>query len=381
MFAQKSLCALVSVFSAGLLCSTCAAVPAAWNAPPRSAAGDQLLAQVRTAIRRMENAVHVITIQAHARYYGETYAPASKRSVWQSKPVEIAHLTASYGGLPWGKFRADVRKDHAIWSGGPHPVAADRYMVAYNGRFGTYLETYAGWPKHQQPFNHGKVTAHMPKIRSSIDAFSGWDLSIYGFTAVLSPQYRVRFTAYIKPNQQWAWVAAKKVMRHGRQYVQVTRVGDPQGKEVFLLDPRHGYSIARETLYGWRAMKSSTGHIFVVPGTQAKGYFVATGFTEPAPGIFFPGHIVINTFDPGIKAFRRKAVINIQKVTANRPGFREGRYVIRFPRGAIVTDEATGERVRIGGTPQQQMHQIERQLQRGAFAPAPGRPSTTNAPN
>ncbi len=368
MFTQKLIFVVISMCAAGVVCGASYGVPAAWNAPPPSADRDRLLKQVRSSLRRTEDAVRVIQIQAYARYYGESYDAVAKKAVWHRRPVDIARLVATYDGLPRGKFRANVPYDHTLWVGGPTPIAADRYLVAYNGRFGTYLETYAGEPKNEQPFDHGKVTTGMPRIRRSVDAFSGWNMSVYGLTADLVAKYRVRFSAYIKPNQKWAWVRAKKEERHGRQYVQVTRVGDPWGKEVFLLDPRHGYSIARETSYGWLAKRTPTGGIFLVPGTQVSGYFVATNFTEPAPGVFYPGRLVIKTFDRRVKRFRRKAIIEVLKVTANNLNFSESRYVIRFPRGSIVTDEATGKRVQIGGTPKQQLREIERDVRKARKA-------------
>ncbi len=336
------------------------AVPAAWDAPPPSAASGRLLHQAIRAIRRQENTTQSIRIRAQSNFFSGIYKPKLKKWVWQKKPMNVFKLTAVFDGLPYGKFRAEVPRDWTTWPDGPQPVSADRFIVAYNGRFGTYLETHVGSPKRELPYNHGNVSADMPPMRSVVDEASGWTRSIYGFTSDLPFRYRVRFSAYIRPDQKWAWVHAGWVHWRGKRYLQVIRVGDPNGKYIFLLDPRRGFSIAHIEYYGWSARKTTSGRVYLVPGVGIQGYSQVEGFFEPIPGVYFPKHIMTKTFDKSTQRFRTKCKIVVSKVIANAPGVNDDTYVIHFPRGAIVRDLVTNKVIRIGGTPQQQLETIER---------------------
>ena len=346
------------------VCTATWAVPSAWDAPAHSAASDRLLGMAIRAIRTQEHTVKNIRIYARSKFYGEDYNSSQKKWIWHKRPVNDTELVATYDGLPHGKFRADVSRNWELWTGGPIPVSADRFLVAYNGRFGTYLKTYVGSPKKEVPFNHGNISGNMPGLREAVDASSGWTESIFGFTSNLSSKYRIRFSAYIRLGQKWAWIHAKWIRWNGKKYLQVTRVGDPWGKYVFLLDPCKEFSISRIEDYGWLPRKTPAGRIYVVPGTQIKGYSCVTGFFEPMPGVFYPKLITIKSYDKDINRFRKKATIVVSKATVNDPSANDNTYVIQFPRGAIVRDLVTNKVIRIGGTPQQQLEKIERTVKK-----------------
>ncbi|MGC8624272.1 MAG: hypothetical protein ACP5VQ_03275 [Phycisphaerae bacterium] len=315
-----------------------------------------------------------IRIYARSKFYGEDYNSSQKKWIWHKRAVDDTRLVVTYDGLPYGKFRAEVPRDWTLWTGGPIPVSADRYMVAYNGRFGTYLKTYVGSPKKEVPFNHGYISGNMPALRGGVDASSGWWESLYGFTSNLSSKYRIRFSAYIRLGQKWAWVHARWIRWRGKKYLQVTRVSDPWGKYVFLLDPRREFSISCIEDYGWLPRETPAGRLYVVPGTQIQGYSRVTGFFEPVPGVFYPKQIKGKAFDKSMKRFRTDLTIAVSKVTVNDPAVNDSTYVIQFPRGAIVRDLVTNKVTRIGGTPQHQLEELERDVGRARRDLAP--PST-----
>ncbi len=331
---------------------------------------DRLLLQAVKAIRNQERAMRNIRIRAKTTIYNATFGPKRSNQVWTNHPHPLNHpanvvkLAATYDGLPWGKCRADVPIFQIRASG--RPVYAMSYSAAYNGSVGTYLQWSAGTSKKQVSLFEGDIGGKMPSAMSGANDCSGWMDSIYGFTSDMHFDYHPKFSAYIRPGQKGVALDARWASWNGKKYLRVTRIGDPLGKEVFMLDPRKRFAIAGYDCYGWQAKKKPTGRIYLVPGTRVRNEFHVIGFLEPTPGIFYPSRIEGAAFSydtAGKKKLFYTSVKVISKVTVNDPNVNNATYVVRFPRGAIVTDTATNKVIRIGGTRRQQLKEIEKAVE------------------
>ncbi len=337
-------------------------------------ASDGLLSHAVVAIRRQEQAVRNIRIYASYRLWGQIGEPSQKKSIWTGpeNPINRYVCVALMDGLPHGMFRAEVPVEQTLSRpGGPVPYDAGRFLVAYNGRVGMFLRTAEGTPNDMSPANSARIDGKMPRIRGTIDQATGWCWSIFGFTGDLPFGYHPRFSEYIShgplPGQKHVQLAARWTRWHGRRYLDVTRVGSPDGKNIFLLDPRAGFSIAECRDYGWRAKMGPTGKLVLVPGQHVRFTFRVYGFSEPTAEIFYPREIDMKTFNfrsgPGKTGHVHEvwsATVNVRKVTVNDPHVTQGTYVIKFPRGTIVENMATGKVIRVSGTPRQQLAAIEK---------------------
>jgi hypothetical protein len=270
--------------------------------------------------------------------------------------VEHDALEAVFDGLPQGMFRADVSLEKIVVNS--HPSIVDSFSAAYNGRVGTYLRTAVANAGSTKLFayNHGRISWRMPQERNMVDSATGWYATVFGFTGDIPYGSRPtpRFSEFISPGQKGAALSAEWAQWKGKRYLRVTRVGPPLGKDVILLDPRRAFSIARWDHYGWRALPNAAGHIFLVAGKRLQSRLDVRGFVEPAPGIFYPKKIISTGFTPPMSVS-----IKISKVTINDPKVNADTWVLKFPRGALIQDKATGRYIRIGGTPQQQLKEIE----------------------
>ena len=205
--------------------------------------------------------------------------------------------------------------------------------------------------------NEGRISGNMPGYRSVIDAATGWDYSIFGFTAVLPGDFNPRFSQYLSPGKQGAKIAARWRKWRGRTYLEVTRTGPPLGKDVFLLDPRKAFSIVRCDHFGWQPTRGPGGHLRFAPATWAEWRFWVNGFYEPVRGVFYPRSITYKHF------FRQQenqsVKVAVVKVAVNVPHINAHTWVVKFPRNSLVRDASTGKIVRITGTPAQQLKEIE----------------------
>ena len=341
---------------------------------------DTLLMQAIKAITRQERSLQNIRIHAETTTFNceITDASLSKR-LEATRPLNVVKLVAIYGGMPWGKCK--IFANLQICQGGPIPDYSTRFSAGYNGRVGTYLQWTAGFPKKQIPLCRGEIGGRMPVQISSMNCESGWINSIYGFTSDMPYGYHPRFSAYIRPGQKAVTIDAHWFSLNGKKYLRVSRIGDPLGKEVFLLSPRTMYSIAGYYRYGWRAKKNPAGRIYLVPGIRVKNEFKVFGFYETSAGIFYPKRIKRTAFTynkDGKKKLFFSSETDISKVRVNDPKVNDATYVVRFPRNAIVTDTATNMTIRIGGTLHQQIKDIEKAVNQArkaiATEPAASRP-------
>ncbi len=330
--------------------------------------GNTLLLRAVRAIRSQENAIRDIRIRASYRFWGR-FRRASNSVAWMGprEPINRYVLAAVMDGLPHGKFAAAVKTEQILARPGkPDPFDIDSFLVAYNGRVGTKLIVRFGTaPKDLQVSNGGQIYGKMPGIRDAIDQATGWAWSIYGFTGNLPFGYHPRFSRFISPSQRKVRISAQQIMRAGKPFLQVTRIGSPLGKDVFLLDPRRKYSIIKCDHYGWTAKMGTGNHFKLVAGTRLLYSFRVKGFIGPVQGVFYPQMVRMVIFRPKPPRSRGHgneeniAVTRVLSVRVNSPSVGPGAYVVRFHRGSVVRNMVTGRFVRVGGTPHQQLAQIQ----------------------
>lgn len=334
--------------------------------------GNTLLLRAVRAIRSQENAIRDIRIRASYRFWGR-FREAAKTVLWigPKEPINRYILTATMDGLPRGKFAAAVKTEQILARPGKSdPFNLSSFLVAYNGRVGTKLVVRFGTNAKDMHLNNGgQIFGKMPGIRDAIDQATGWAWSIYGFTGSLPFGYHPRFSQYIshgnQPGQKHVSLAAKWTHWRGKRYLRVTRIGSPLGKDVFFLDPRKKYSITKCDHYGWTAEVGPGNHVKLVAGTKLRYSFRVKGFIGPVQGVFYPQMIRMMIFRPkparsgGHGNEANIAVTRVLSVRVNSPNVGPGTYVVRFHRGLVVRDRETGRFIRVGGTPHQQLAEIQ----------------------
>jgi hypothetical protein len=317
------------------------------------------------AIRFQEEAVHNIRIAASAQTWQLNKA---RTKMVPAGGVKSASL---YDGLPRGKFLIRVYRDTAPWSNGKGSFSFSTFALGYDGGVGTFLQTVDGTLKHRYPIDDGRVMGRNPlSLYGYLDYDDGWAESIFGFTSFpeFVPPYHMqyrRFSAYLATGQPLTRIRARFVIERGTKLLRVTRVGPPLGKDVFFLDPKHGYSIVRYDFYGFTPRKGPNGNVMrapngrdiLVPGTHPHAEFRVAGFLEPRPGVFFPKRITRLGFAWWTRNSSKivmKTSITISKVSVNVPKVNDRSYEVAFPRGAVIIDVSTGRKFIIPGTPDPQ---------------------------
>ena len=151
--------------------------------------------------------------------------------------------------------------------------------------------------------------------------------------------------------------------RKGKGWFKVS-ITTPTGKHVLFLDPTKACSIVRELVYPWLPKRAPSGKFerYGVLGTTPSEISTVSGLWEPRPGVYYPKRVTTKTFDGPRSPSAPDAVLTVRvsRVRLNSRRNATLAYVVDFPAGATVTDEATGEVFDVGGTPQQQMKQIEK---------------------
>ncbi|GEM_PF-3367008 len=317
------------------------------------------------AIRKQENTVRNIRLRADQTVQSiaaTTNAPSTK-STFQCRAV--------FSGVPRGKFRVDVSREYFSGAKGKQ---IDVYAAAYNGNFSTYLLTMVGHGRHQWfRLDHGHVGGMPPRASSLYYDVTGWDFTIFGFTAALPnvghglPDYcDQRFSTFISPNQPHAprptRISFRWFATGGKRYLEVTRFGLPFGTDVFLLDPRKSYSILSGKHFGWLIRKSSDGSLRFLSGGPLLSSFRVRDFSEPIPGVFYPRRIKMRDYTVvhGKSALYSVGETVISDVVVNDPTVNDDTFIVKFPRGAEVTDSSTGKTIIVGGTPKQQLREIQK---------------------
>lgn len=332
---------------------------------------DKLLSTAIRAIRRQEDIVRNIRYTsayiAYGTYSGQTGLVLSQKLNAQSV----------YDGLPRGRYRIEVFSDVARWTDGLAPFSVNIYASAYNGRVSTFLKTGSGTAQAMASIAVGEVGGRIPRTTTlGLYRQTGWNASVFGFTSNIPGNSHPRFSAYISPTQKTVGLkypveGEGKVLRvptiraswkvwHHKRYLQVVRIGYYR-TEIFLLNPRCGFSISGCRSIGWTGKRTARGIVVMrQPFVGAK--FDVSGFYQPVPGVFFPKSAKFAGFtrEGGKVAEVAKWSVAFSRVQVNDPAVTGGTYVITFPRGAVVRDTDTGESLQLGGTAQQQLREIER---------------------
>lgn len=312
------------------------------------------------AIRFQENSIRNIRIRA--AFQGWSIKNGKTIPGTQVNSVSV------YDGLPRGKFRIQVSRQVSNWTNGAGRRYLSAYIVAYNGEIGTFLQTITGTPRKRGIISDGTISGTRPaRAVGYLYSDTGWAESIFGFTAVLRFE-QPRFSKFLLQGQKFTTVDTRWIHWKGEKVLRVVRIGPPYGKDVFLLDPRHGYSIVRRSFYGYTISRAPDGKVLFKPGKMLRSCFQVNGFFQPSPGIFFPRQITIRNFRPGVAGepiASGVCRINISKVSVNLLNINEGTFMVAFPRNASVRDKSTGMWINVGGTARQQQKEI-----RGAIAAA-----------
>lgn len=333
--------------------------------------GGKPLSTAIRAIRKQEDAVRNISYTSAYCAYG-TYS--GKTGLVLSEKL---NADSTYDGLPRGRYRIEVLRDLARWTDGPAPFSVNIYASAYNGRVSTFLKTGSGTAKALASVAVGAVGGRIPRTTTlGLYRQTGWNASIFGFTSNIPGNGHPRFSTYISPTQKSVrvkypvegegtvlrvpTVRASWKLWHRKRYLRVVRIGYYR-TEVFLLDPRKGFSISGYRSIGWTGKKTAQG-IVVTPQTFVGAKFSVDGFYQPVPGVFFPRSVRAAGFarEGGKVTEVAKWSVAFSHVQVNGPAVTGDTYVIAFPRGAVVHDMDTGQSLQIGGTTQQQLREIER---------------------
>ncbi len=342
----------------------------AFAAPGRS--DTQALQRAIASIREQLRRIGRITVHAKYTDWGRIHGEDSHKLVWVGRhhPIQSAKVVATMDGLPDGLFYADVLSaSFMLGTAANTPEFHERFRVAYNGRVGTFLRTWEAMPPNKlHPVNHGHVDGKMPSHRSLVDQSTGWEATIFGFTGSQLPYgYHPPFNRFIAPVQRYATVRARWVWLHGRKYLRVSRYGAPLGRDVFLLDPRAGFSIARADHYGYAAKILPTGRVILSPGRRLMGRASIHGFWRTRLGVYYPKEVIGANLAPkaakplaGHTGIEYRYVILVTAVAVHRRPKPHSFYVVQFPQGALIQDTQTKQYIRIGGTPSEQRAQIDR---------------------
>lgn len=328
-----------------------------------------LAARVIRAIKGDEAAVQAIRFEANAKL--TTWNPAAHAMV----PSEDCSLRALY--TPGGRYLIDVKRLLTTAINGPAPVSYMSFVIAYDGRIGTvYTRRSGAIGSRPQAVSTGTISGHSPRWASSLGISSGWQFTVWGIAARLlhKPSTEPLSALLSDPPPGGKIVFRETTDRQGRTFVDVTFGYIDQ--QVMRMDPRKGMAIVRDETFVatpiLRGQKFIAKPITLRDGKVSKKWQWAAeptqvvriiGFWNPKRSVYLPKRIISQTFLPRVRAVgpANRLVVS---VTDARPsaGINPigNPFVVRFPAGAIITDQSTGQVVRVGGTPQQQMEVIEK---------------------
>lgn len=350
---------VVAVF---LACSTRATVTSAWAMGPVP-----VLQQIVDGLRIQQKAVRSLRVKVVADFSSLN----RDRTALQS--VGSRNISAIY--TIGGRFRMHV---HSV-SGGYNILApvglhlsrrfmAMDYVAAYNGRVGTFYNIKAGYVGKVSPSQTGQVSGEPPPVAVDDLRWTGRSYSIWGLPQSLDwaaipnqPGYQemslLNFLENPPPNSH---ISAKFVhvqSGHPKVVLTVTWLS----RDIIELDPKLNFSVLWDKRYfAERPPQKPNGRVrwHSTPGNT----FRVIGFWNPAPGVYYPKKIVDNFFLRRIRFLGpvTQNTLIIKKVSVNDPKVDANTFVFHFPTGTVVTDEATGQILHIGGTPQEQMQAIEK---------------------
>lgn len=310
--------------------------------------------RIAAGIAKQESSLHSISIWGSARFRG-VVAGAGNAPV----TIERVDFEATFDGLPQGRYMFVARRALRLWLNGAAPYSEQSYSAAYNGRVGTYLETLNG--AINKPFRvlSGRISGGPPKRSALLRSLSGWTYSVFGYPARFSEHERLS-QIVANPPRNFTITANAKDVSGGVSRVTLT-IMDEAGKTVLDLVPSRGYSIVADSLYLRSPPtvsprgKEHRGRL----STRPIESFRVRGFFGPIDGVWFPKLVTSRNYAPD-GTIRSEFNLHVTKVRLNSAKAALGTYTVRFPVGSTVLDESTGQVIRIGGTPQQQLAAIEK---------------------
>lgn len=321
-------------------------------------------ANLRTAlagIRRQEMAFHNIQITAH---YQSTVRQQKKPAMTVAGYLDLA---ITMENIPAGRFTVVVSKEvgHAV--GGTSPYYVQSYKGAFNGRVAEMITTREG-PLGGPLINPrlGGIWGKAPAELTTLRGCAGWTATIFGAPLEINPPHHAIYPPLSQllatPWGKWHTHCTIVHSRNGKKWYELSRYF-PLGRFVLRLNPRKGFSLVRLTEFYWHVdpkylpKRGAFPPLFRHPCRT----IVASNFDQPMSGVFYPRKVVETVFDPllhgsGIIAVNTVAVSRIMINVSTKPD----NYQMDFPAGTRVTDSSTGRVIQIGGTPKQQMKQIEK---------------------
>ncbi len=348
-------------------------VAAAFASPDRrvgaqSSTQPALAGRVIRGLRKQEKALRAIQISAHAKLI------SWNRRAHSMIPSEECSLGAIYAS--GGRCLINIKKLLTTAVNAPAPYNQTSFLVAYDGRVGTVYTRKSGLiGSRPAGVSTGTISGHRPRWASSLDTDSGWQFTIWGFAPRIlhDPSMEPLSELLVHPPPGGQVVYADAIDKRGRKFMEVSFGYIDQ--HVIRLDPRKGFAIVRdETFVAAPILPNQNGiakPVILRDGkASTKWQWAATptqvvhvnGFWNPEPGVYFPKQVISETFLPRVRAAgpANKLVVTIAKVVPfKNASLAHPPFIIRFPRGATVTDEATGQVIRVGGTPRQQMKRID----------------------
>lgn len=351
---------------AGITGRICALVALpAFAAQLEASSSAVLLRQAIAGIKSQETRVQAISVRAR-----------SKVLLWSKKAgrMELENsddLSAVFDGLPEGRCRVDNYRSLAAWAGAPSPYGISVNSFAYNGLVFTYLQTKNG------PFNapisvrQGQISGSWPAFWGKTAQFScGYAFSVFGFPAYfLHRKQRMPLSAVLSSGfgghrlpeggiHGIITTAMEVTGGNGRRIVVITRTGG-FGRNVLTFDPARAYSILAGKYFTWGSRIGTAGKAQWRLHRRPFSQFIVHGLFNPAAGVYFPKMVTCSVYVSQQRANGpyTTAKINVSRVMVNAP---VPAFVVSFPRGTIVSDQSTGQIIHVGGTPQEQMHQVEK---------------------
>ena len=273
--------------------------------------------------------------------------------------------------IPGGRFRVNVTKEVDRAVGGPSPYDVQSYKGAFDGRVAEMLIVRAG-PLGRPYINPraGTLWGRAPRELTMLRGCVGWTATIFGVPLQINPPadgHRATYPplSHLLATPWGRWRTHCEIMRRpgGKQWYELSRYF-PQGKFVLRLDPRRGFSMVRLAEFYWHFdPKHPPKHGMFPPLFKHPArVVVASRFCQPTPGLFYPQRIVETVYglvlpQPGPIAIN---TVRVLRVMVNQPAAKLGSYRMTFPLRTRVTDGSTGQVIHIGGTPDQQMKEIDK---------------------
>ena len=303
------------------------------------------------------------------------------RKVQAMRAAGATNLMMTLENIPAGRFRVNVTKEVDRAVGGPSPYYVQSYEGAFDGRIAKMFTSRSGALGHPLINPHaGMIWGKAPRELTMLRGGVGWTATIFGVPLEINPPVGGHHAScpplshlLATPWGKWSTQCAIVRGQGGKEWYELSRYF-PRGRFVLRLDPRKGFSMVRLTQFYWHVDPKHLPKRGTFPPLlkHPARVVVASRFLEPVPGVFYPQRIVETVYGlilphPGPIAIN---TVKVLRVLVNQPAAKLGNYRIAFPLGTRVTDGSTGQVIHIGGTPQQQMKEINKAVTAAATQPA-----------